>query len=1135
MLFKALCHPAGHALLRPGGCVTKTWKVMRLTTFLLLAAVCHVTASTHAQTVTYTARSAPLPEVFSAIEKQTGYVFFYRKEVLEGSRLVTVELRDVPLADAVRQILSGQPLEFEILGNTIVLSRLGSALAGGQPLDTTQRSIKVRGVVLTEAGVPVQGANVTIKKTEKGTITNAKGEFELSSVAVGGVLVFSYVGYAPQSFIVKDDGPVRIVMKVAQSELDKVVVQAYGNTTQRLTTSDIATVTSEQIEQRAEMNPLLALQGQVAGLEVTPTSGYASAPIKVDLRGINSINNGVTTDPLYIIDGVPLTTLDLNGPNVNGQAGGAFSPGLLQNGLGGPAAGQSPFFSINPADIESIEVLKDADATAIYGSRGANGVILITTKKGKAGRTQFDLGLSQGVTSVIRHWAMLTTPDYLQMRREALGNDGITPTPGNAPDLLVWDTTRNTDWQKYLWGHQGQWTDLETSLSGGDPRTTFRIGAGYNRETEITTKSGANQRANISVSLTHKLPNQRMTIQFSSMYSFAETNMIYLGGASTLPPDAPPVFDKNGNLNYAQWDALGTGSIAPPFPFANLLQPYESKTYFLNTNLSFNYSVTKNISAKVKLGYNNAETNQTYYTTIASQDPANNPTGTANFGNNRNDNWIVEPQVEYNGFAGAGKLNILIGGTLQKTSSEGMQVTGLGYTSDELIRTVSGAASESAIDNFGEYKYAALFGRLGYNWKDKYIVNFGARRDGSSRFASGSQYGNFGSIGIAWLATEEQWLLNLLPKAISFLKLRGSYGTAGLDAGLDYAYLSRWSNNSVLPYNGVSSLVPLQLQNTDYHWQVNHKTELGLDLSFFKNTIGLSADIYENRCNNQLIYFPTPEISGFTSVTANSPADVENWGYDLVLRATLINTSKFFWNISINGNINKNKLIAYPNFQLSPYTQLYKIGQPLNITWRLQKTGVDPLTGQYSFVDRNHDGQVNVDYAVAPGTADDDRFAYDLDPKFLGGLQFSFRLNNITLSFSFYGKSQIGQNALLGSGLPGSIQNQSQYVFQNRWETVGQVASVAKFTTQQSFNAFLFNSSDATYTDASFIRLSYLTLGYNLPASLNKQMRLTSANIFINSNNLFVITKYKGLDPETQNFGGLPPTRTIRFGLKCNF
>jgi hypothetical protein len=300
---------------------------------------------------------------------------------------------------------------------------------------------------------------------------------------------------------------------------------------------------------------------------------------------------------------------------------------------------------------------------------------------------------------------------YLSMRREAFRNDGFPPSLSKgAYDLLQWDTTRYTDWQKELYGNTGKNLDVQADLSGGDSRTSFRIGAGYTRNTSILSVSGADQRGSFSLSLAYQSPNHRFNISASSSYSFTQTDMISLPGSALLPPNAPPVFDSAGNLNYAGWGAANT-SARRVFPFAGLLNPYTSKTNFLNSSLSMGYQPMKGMKIDLSLGYNNAQAIQQFFTTIASQDPLSNPVGTAQFGDNRNSNWIVEPQVTYDAHLGGGRISLMAGGSMQKTQTNGTQLYGTGYLSDELIRTISNAPTQFSSDNSGQYRYAALFGR----------------------------------------------------------------------------------------------------------------------------------------------------------------------------------------------------------------------------------------------------------------------------------------------------------------------------------------------------------------------------------------------------------------------------------------
>ncbi len=772
--------------------------------------------------------------------------------------------------------------------------------------------------------------------------------------------------------------------------------------------------------------------------------------------------------------------------------------------------------------------MKDSDATAIYGSRGANGVILITTKKGKPGKTKLDIRLIQGESAVTKTWNMLNTPQYLDMRREAFQNDNLTPNTGNAPDLLVWDTTKYTNWQKVLWGGIGKNTNLQAAITGGNVQTQYRISAGYTYNTNILAVSGSDQRLSVSTSFTTKSLDEHFTANISSSYSFAVSNMISLPAAgSTLPPDAPPIYDAKGNLNYAQWDAEG-GS----FQFQNLKEPYTSKTGYLASSASLQYLILKNLAIRTNLGYNNASVNQVNLTPIAAQDPAYQPLGSAQFGSNRNINWIVEPQLEFNGLVGDGKINVLAGATIQQTTTDGMSVVGTGYSNDNLLQTISNAVNVYGSDNFGEYKYAAAFGRVSYNLNNRYIINVNARRDGSSRFGPGKQFGNFGSLGAAWIFSDEHWWNRFAPKMISFGKIRASYGLTGSDAVGDYSFLTRWSSENSFPYNNTTSFVPTQHANPDYHWATSKKFETAIDLSFLNGRVNLEGAWYENRCGDQLVSYPVPVYTGFSSVTENSPALVQNSGFEFLESSQLIKSTHFNWSINANLGINTNKLIAFPGLSQSPYATTLVVGQSLNIQKLLNYTGVDPQTGTYTFTDRNHDGVISVN----PGPADD-RFNYNMSPKYSGGIGTNFSYNRLQLSMHFYFVRQRGINAYASTPFPGLMRNQPTYVLA-RWRNPGDITNVAKFSTMANSvqsNDNFYDYSNGTYTDASFTRLQNAVLSYSLSSSTLKRLSVSNCSIFLQCQNLFVITKYKGLDPETQNFGGMPPQKIIVGGLSLNF
>ncbi|TDX01824.1 SusC/RagA family TonB-linked outer membrane protein [Dinghuibacter silviterrae] len=1104
---------------------------MKLTVVLLVAFCIQVSARGYSQgKINLSYKDAPLEKVLKDISKQSGYYLWMDPTLSEYKRPVSIRLTDVSLTEAMEASLKGTNLTYAITEARylVVSKKKEEAVQNNAALGPGPAKVQLVGKITDEGGGSISAATIMVKGTRIIISANENGDFSLDGIDNDAVLIVSSVGYESFEIPLKGRSFLNVRLKRKFNQLDETLIIAYGTTSQRYTTGDIAKVSSQEIENQPIIDPLLALQGKVPGLDVNQTNGFASAPIKVELRGRSSIglsNKTFPSDPLYVIDGVPLSIMELGG-NSSYTSG---SSGFLQNGDPGPAVGQSPFFSINPADIESIEILKDADATSIYGSRGANGVILVTTKKGRQGKTRFDMHVQDGFTAVTRFYKLLNTPQYLEMRREAFKNDGITPNAGNAYDLLSWDTTKYADWQRELYGHAGRAVDAECSLSGGNANTTFRIGAGYNNTTNILTVSGGDQRASASLSLMHRSIDQKFNLSLNSIYSSATSNMVSLPGSVIYPPDAPPIYDSAGNLNYNGWGGANTAARSA-FPFAQLKEPYTAKTTFQSTNLTLGYRIYNGLHIVSSFGYNNSQNNQQTIYYIAAQDPLNNPTGSNNWGNNSNRNWIIEPRLTYENGIGTGKLSTLIGTTIQQTNTDGVDIIGTGYTSDNLIRSISNSTSIQSNQTSGEYRYVALYGRVNYIFDDKYIVDLNGRRDGSSRFGAGKQFGNFGSIGLGWIFSDEQWVKQNLG-FLSFGKLKGSYGSTGSDAIPEFAYLTQWSSNSTYPYGGNASVVPTQLANSVFHWQVNKKLEAALDLGFLRDRISLQIAYYRDRCGDQLVSFPLPALNGFTSVVANSPALVQNSGLEFSSNLKIVDTRNFSWGLDFNIASNQNKLVSYPSFNLSPYVGKYVVGQPLNIVRLLHYTGVDPQTGVYTFYDKLHNGNIVINYNGTP----DDTYIHNLSPKFFGGVGMNFRYKSLQAVLFFSYKKQIGVNAVYQGQYPGNIENQPTFVL-NRWQKPGDIAPIAKYTTLYTqTNLYYQIFSDAAYTDASFLRLSNLAISYNLPGNYLKRVGMNSISLFIHANNLFVITGFKGIDPETQGFGAMPPAKTLVGGLSFEF
>lgn len=510
---------------------------MKLCTALIFAAIFQVHAAVYGQTVSLHVSNAPVRQVIDEISKQSGYEFLYNVHILDNAPAITVKMDQATLEQALKLCFTGQAYDYTIKDKTVILVKKEKSFlekVREKISSVMDQSITVSGLVTNIYNEPLMGATVLIKQTKLGVITDAHGFYTIKNLAPTDTLVISFLGYQTVFKPVSKGGFISVKLQEATSKLDEVVVQAYGRTSQRTTTGNIGRITALDIAKEPVNDPLLALEGRIPGVIVTPESGYNGGPVKIQIRGRSTMNLAFSSEPLYIIDGVPLTILDVSQrTNTQAYASGTsvnyVSRGTDQTNLS-YSLGQSPLFSINPSDIESIEVLKDADATAIYGSRGANGVVLITTKKGKPGASQLDIGVQDGANFATRFLPMLHTPDYLQLRRNEFKNDGITPTAANAPDLFLWDQNAYTDWQKYAYGGVGNRLNTQASLSGGTDQTTFRIAGGYNQTKNITAVSGADRRATVALSLVNTSANKRLITTMSVNYGYTNLNQLNLTG-----------------------------------------------------------------------------------------------------------------------------------------------------------------------------------------------------------------------------------------------------------------------------------------------------------------------------------------------------------------------------------------------------------------------------------------------------------------------------------------------------------------------------------------------------------------------------------------------------------------------------
>ncbi|HLS10865.1 MAG TPA: SusC/RagA family TonB-linked outer membrane protein [Flavobacteriaceae bacterium] len=967
---------------------------------------------------------------------------------------------------------------------------------------------RVSGTVSHE-GTPLLGASIMIKDTQRGTTSDMDGYFELQTQD-DDVLVVSYLGYKTKEISIQGRTTIHIELTADADMLDAVeITGGYYSLDERTMTGNVTKIDTDQLEQQVVHSPLEALQGRVAGLEVQTRSGLSGQAPLVTLRGQSSLRGIMANLPLYIIDGVQIDNAEIS------------SLTQLYSGTG-----IDPLVTLDPSLIESIEVLKDADATAIYGSRGANGVIIINTKRGQTGKTKFELQAETGVSWVGKFMKLMNTDEYLEMRREAFENDGVEPTESNAPDLLLWDQNRYTDWQKELIGGNAEFQKYQASVSGGNEQTSFLLSGGFQKETTVFLGDFGFQSNNLLANINHQSLDNKLQLNTSINYGYRKSNLfdagIFVNNGIRLAPNAPNLFDENGNVNW-ELDEFGN----PTFdnPITGLANPNTNRIQSLQWNGSISYNFFKDLHARVNLGFNQIEYDDKQLTYKKNSNPLY-MSSARSITNQRlinRSHLLVEPQLKYSLDFKNHRISSLIGTTFQKNENFNKYLRGQGYFSESQVGNIALAQEKNiSMDNAIKYRYAALFGRIGYSYADKYHLNLTGRRDGSSRFGEKNRFGNFGAIGMAWEFYKEKFINENLVW-LSLGKIRGSYGSSGSDQIGDYQYRNTYRT---IPLHGgtLSSggLMPSRLYNPYYHWEKNTKLELALDIGLWEDKVFLTSSWFRERTDNQLIGVDLPILTGFTSVLGNFPAMVENTGWEFILQTTPIQTSDFIWNSNLNLTLPKNRLIDFPDLENSSYASIYEIGKSLNIQKLYHYTGVDSATGKYTFEDINGDGVLN---------AEDQVIIADLSREFYGGWQNNFQYKNWSLSFLFEFVKQKGTDPLVSFGTAGGSYNMPAELL-DRWHSSNSKGKYPAYT--QNFDADYYNyiTSDAIIVDASFVRMKSSSLNYHLPVNVIQNLGIQQAQAYFKAQNLFTLTPYKGFDPQYPSGLNLPSLMSVHLGVK---
>lgn len=1075
----------------------------RLLTVSFLLVFLFLTLTASAQNITLNVKSARLEKVLQEIEKQSNYSFIYSQTLIRQAQVVNLEVKNEKIENVLKQLFQNQPFTYSVSGRFIAIRQKENRPDARS--NNQVNGITIQGKVTDEKGNPVPAVSVVVPGTPFGTVTSPNGEYTLASVPGVAEIVFSYIGYETQRFRIAGRERIDVVLKGGIAALNETIVIGYGTTTKVRNTGSISSITSEEISKQPVANPLNALQGRVAGALVTQANGLPGSRVTIVVRGLNTLDaTGAGSQPLYIVDGVPFNIQDGQTPVTNDVNGRGNI--LAANG------GISPFSIINPAEIERIDILKDADATAIYGTRGANGVVLITTKKGRAGKTRLDVNVYRGAGKVGHFIPMMNTAQYLQMRKEAYANDGITPTTANAPDLFLWDQTSNTNWQKKYLGGTANATDAQATVSGGDQRTRFLLNAGYHKETTVFPGDFGDYRISTRMNAEHSSLNKKFNASVSVNYSYGQSNLLRqdMSTLYNLPPNMP-LYNANGSL---AWNGNFTN------PESYLLVKYIGKTNNLMTNTVLRYTILPGLDIKTSFGYNSISLNQNFQFPATSKSPlSGTPTNSASFQMLEQKGYIAEPQLTYNTNISRGRLSALLGGTFQHSLNTSLNMIADNYSTPALLGTLAGAGTYGTPSiSYTLYRYNSLFGRLTYDWDSRYVFNAVLRRDGSSRFGPNNRFGNFWSLGAGWVFSNESFAKSL--PWLSFGKLRSSYGITGNDQIGDYLYRNLYTSSAA--YQGGAALSPSRVENPSLQWQTTYKLEFGLELGFFRNAVQMTTNYYRNRTPNQLGFLTMASQAGFNSYSANFDALIQNTGFELELNTINIRRKDFKWSSSFNMTIPRTKVVSASKSYF--FYNANAMGQQLSYVMRYQYRGVDPATGKPMYHNIAKDSltftpNFNTDRAVAGYTA----------PKAYGGLNNVITFKGFDLSFFFQYTIQDAANVLPGNA-PGVLSNGNQPTFWlDRWQKPGDITTVPRYSSASTIYS-AYSGSDAIFGNASLLRLRNVNLSYAFPKQIAERLKTDNLRVYLQGQNLWWTSKQKYVyDPETGT--AMPPLRVITAGI----
>ncbi|WP_162343975.1 SusC/RagA family TonB-linked outer membrane protein [Cyclobacterium salsum] len=1007
------------------------------------------------------------------------------------------------------------------------------------PMAGWSQNKTISGTVISgEDNMTLPGVNVRVQGTNRGTVTDIDGSYSIN-VANEETLVFSYIGFLNQEVAVGNQSTIDITLLPDAKTLGEVVVVGYGSVTRGDLTGNVASLKGSEIANVPVPTFQEAIQGRMSGVFVESSSGKVGEGVKIRVRGTTSISGG--NEPLYVIDGIPVTSAGTIGKS-------------------------NPMADINFNDIESFEVLKDASAAAIYGARASNGVVLITTKSGTAGKTKFNVGIQRGVSSPTRKNEFLNASQYVELMRESGYNNDLANglDPINNPDDYAdsdlefvenrldryaghtdWrDGTVNTNWQEQAFNPDAGTTNVNFSANGGNESTRFYFSTSYDKQDGIMIRNKF-ERISGRLNLDHKI-SDRFTIGANFSLARTETTRLpednQFNNPIQLVALAPitPIRDENGAL----YDR-------PTTTYYNNLIDSENanwlSTSYRNINNIFGeYSFSENLKFRSDFAVDIINQNDDRFfgsRTITGQ-------GTNGFGTSR---WVrifnynTNNYFTYsNTFEERHQIEAVAGMSFQKSEEDYTRVDGQEFPLDELKTLESAAEIVEGTSTFTNFTFLSYFSRINYKLDNRYLMTLSARYDASSRFGENNQYGFFPAGSLGWILTEEEFLKG--KEGLSLLKLRTSYGLTGNAEIGNFDHLGLFGPVS---YGLQPGLQPTQIPNPNLTWETTAQFNVGIEFGLFNDRLTGELDFYDKQTSDLLLLVPIPGTTGFATQRQNI-GKMQNYGFEVVLNSANYADQNFSWNTSLNfaRNINRVRELSEGQNSIPPSSSRFLngifIGESIGVFYGARYAGVDPANGDALYYNNEELTETTNDFNEAPRMV-----VGDPNPDFIAGITNDITYKNIQLSFLFQGV--FGNDIYEGGGgfyaANGDWFDNSTAIQFDRWQNPGDITNIPQARLGECNGC---NASSRYISDGSYVRLKTLSLGYNLPSNLIEKMNINSARIFLMAQNLLTFTDYMGWDPEVNadylgsttsdsnvfqgnDFYSAPQAKTFSLGLNVGF